>query len=404
MNIDESGFIKSGNRSNQVQIYRMAKGWRIFIWVSIPPLLALFAWGLVTPFMEGRASKNIAGTAFLVVIMTGMILLFIYAFLSMFKVRFEIHPGRIRDIGLIRSKEIPLDDIDGFRILAGQTLILLPKNPNAKKIKTSLVFERQTELLSWLSERFTDLDALDLQDEANRILNDQQLGQTEDHRIWFFNKAKRLSQVLNGFGFFLFVWTIFKPEPYQILIWTLLLYPLLALLFVRFFQGALTLDGKEQSLIPNVGLAFILPCILLALRAALDYSILEWNQFWLPFAIFGFSLFFLTLLLAKDTRKRVITMIAPLLFCAVYGYAAVINLNGILDKSNPSIYKAKIMDKKISGSKRTEYIFKLAPWGRGSEEEEVDVGKTTYSNHGIGENADIIVKNGTFGIPWFYVH
>ncbi len=125
--------MKSDTKDNQLQIYRMSKSWKIFFWVSIPPLLALFGWGLATPFMEGRAGKDIAGTIFLVVIMAGMILFLIYAFLSMFKVRIEIHADRIRDIGLIRYKEILINDIGGFRILAGQTLVLIPKNPMRRR-------------------------------------------------------------------------------------------------------------------------------------------------------------------------------------------------------------------------------------------------------------------------------
>ncbi len=394
-----------GNILSHVQVYRVSRGWRLFFAVLSPPLVFLFGWFMMMPFREGR-SNQIGYVVLSLVLGGGGVLFFLYALLSVFKGKIEVYPDRIRDVCLFKTTELLISEISGFRVLPTQsapTLLLLPKDSKIKKIKTALIVEQKADLFDWLNRNLTNLDAVDFQKEMNQVLHDTNLGETEDQRLWVLDRARRWSRILNGLGIVVLLWAFFRPQPYPYAIWTLILLPLISLGFVRHFDGVLRFDGKEQSAFPNVAPAFLMPCIGLAFRAFIDFKIVNWDKFWFPFGLSSLFLYFVILLFAKDVRQKIGTAIMLVLFCAIYGYSAVISLNGILDTTTPSIYKALVMEKRVSKGKHTSYYLKLSPWGPRKDEQEVDVGKSVYDSRETGDRADVVVRNGRLGIPWFYV-
>jgi hypothetical protein len=78
-------------------------------------------------------------------------------------------------------------------------------------------------------------------------------------------------------------------------------------------------------------------------------------------------------------------------------------LNGILDRSAPSVYQAQVNAKRICSGRHTSYNLKLSQWGPRKESKEVDVGKSVYNKHEVGDIVGVIVREGRFGIPWYYV-
>lgn len=331
---------------------------------------------------------------------------FIYALFSVFKSRIEIYPDRIRDVGLFGTTDIPINEISGFRVVPTQyvrTLLILPKEPKTKKINSALIVEHQVDLLAWLNQNFTNLDAVQTQDEMKQVLQDSRLGETEEQRRWVLERARIWAKILNNLGILVMFWAFLWPRPYPCVIWTLIILPVVALGFARYFDGALKFDTNKGSAFPNIASVFLLPCLALTLRAFTDFNILAWNKFWLPFAGVSLSLYLLTLLLATDVRKRIVAIIMPAIFCACYGYGTVISLNGILDRSRPTVYKARVINRHISTGKHTSYYLKLSAWGPRKEEKDVDVGKSVYGRHGIGDQVDVVVRDGWMEILWFRV-
>lgn len=94
---------------------------------------------------------------------------------------------------------------------------------------------------------------------------------------------------------------------------------------------------------------------------------------------------------AKDVRKKAGIAITLALLCAVYGYGAVICLNGILDSSTASKYIARVINKRASTSRHTSYCLKLSPWGPRSADQEVDVWKSVYEKHKAGDDVVVVV-------------
>jgi hypothetical protein len=391
--------------TSQPQIYRVAIGWRISSAAVILPLILLMGWIMVMPFLVGRSDRlAIAAVCFLVG--GGGMLLFLYFFLSVLKSKIEVYPDKLRNVGVFRASDIPIGEMAGFRVLPTQyakVLLLQPKDTSAKKIKITMVFADQAALLDWLNQNLTNLDSADFQEEMNQVLHDTRLGETEEQRLWVLGRAKRWAMILNGAGVIVMFWAMIRPHPYNYVIWTLIALPLVVLGFVRRFEGVLRLDGKKQSAFPNAALAFFMPCLALTLRAFTDFNILNWDSFWIPFAICSATLCLVLLQFAKDARRKIGTAIVPVVLCVLYGYSAVISLNGILDTSTPSFYEASVTRKRVSRGKHTSYYLKLSPWGPMNEEKEVDVGKFVYDRRAIGDRAEVVVRNGRLGIPWFYV-
>lgn len=391
---------------DQARVYRVPLFWRILLSIVCLPMIVLIVWFVSMPFIASRFNQ-IPVSIYIILLIGGCtILLLIYICLSAFKCRIEIYSDRISYVTLLKTIEIPIAEVSGYRILITQyvrTLLILPRSPELRKIKTSLVIENKNDLLEWLNLNLVNLDTADFQEEMNEILHDTRLGETEEQRLSVLGRAKKWAKFLNGLGFLGMLWAFFRPQPYSYVIWTLITLPLITLSFVRHFDGAMKLNGKQQSAYPNVAMAFIMPCICLALRALIDFNILSWDNFWIPFAIVSFFICTITFLFAGDVRKNISAMLLMLFMCMIYGYSAVICLNGIMDTSSASIFKARIVGKSISSGKHTTYNLNLSAWGPVKSSKKVDVPKSVYDSHAVGGYADVILRHGRFEIPWFYV-
>ena len=390
---------------SSVKIYRISRKWKIFFAIAAAPLAALFGWLMIMPLLEGRSNET--GFVLLCLLLGGgFMLFFLFALISVFKDRLEVHPEKIRDVCFLGTTELYLNDISGFRILPTQyvqMLIIQPKHSTAKKIKVALIIDHKEELLEWLNQNLVNLDSQEYQEEMDQLLSDPELGASEEQRLSLLNRAKRWSMILNGLAIVSSLWVLIRPQPYTYAIWTSISLPLIALFSLRYFNNVIKLNDKYQSAYPNVALAFIIPCLGLALRALSDFNILCWDHFWLPFLSFSLATFILVLFFAQDVRNKSGQLILLFLFCTIYGYSTVILLNGVLDRSSPSTYRANVIEKRISKGKHTSYYLKISPWGPRKGQEEIDVGRSIYNRYDTGDSVQIIVKQGRFEIPWFFV-
>lgn len=217
-------------------------------------------------------------------------------------------------------------------------------------------------------------------------------------------RAKICARGVNGVGVIASLWGFIYPCPYIYAMGVLLIVPILALFCVHYSEGVLKLDGRRNSTYPTVAPALLLPSLILCFRALMDYSILCWAAFWLPF-IAGLALLFWAInVLVKDIRRDRMQLGMGLLFCGMYAYASVITLNGILDSSQQTSYEVYVLEKRISkGSKHKSYYLRISPWGPQKESQEIDVGKRVYQMHEVGGSVTVVLKSGMFNIPWYHV-
>jgi hypothetical protein len=390
--------------ADQVRVYKVSRGWKSFYLILCAPLCVLFGWVVLTPFREsGSGSLESVGLA---LAGAGLLSLFIYVAVAVFKEKLEIFPDRIRAVGVFRTTEHPLDSIGGFRILETPymaTLVLEPGDFAGRKIQTYLWYENKEELLEWLCVNFADLDETDSQDEREEVLADGGLGSSEEERLRLPGGARRWAGILNAASVAVCLWVVIRPEPYEYAIWTLVLFPLLALAFLHYFRGALRIESKRGGLAPAIDTAFLMPALGLGARAVMDWDVLNWESFWLPFGAFSLALFLLTYFISEEIRRKTRAAAAHLLICAFYAYGAVVSLNGIMDDSVPAVEQALIVEKRTSKGSITSYYLKLSPWGPREEEREVPVTRRIYEDKGAGDSVEVVVHAGAFGIPWFYI-
>ncbi len=346
---------------------------------------------------------------FAVLLITILIVGYFFARFSLVAVnkhRIEIDSQAIREIGVFRVHELLLDEIEGFRIVTTQYvnyLMLIPKNSHLRKMRVALIVEHRDRLLEWAHHNLTDLDRVGYKMEMNEILSNDALGFSPEAKMMRMAQARKWCRRLNLGSLVMCLWGMIWPQPYQLVMWILLFLPVTGLILLHHCEGLVKLDGKAKSAYPNVAQVFLMPGLVLALRAMLDWHILEWHNFWNPFTVFTLGLLGLLFTMAYEMRKKIASAILFALFCAVYGYGATIVLNGILATAQPVSYQAQVMQKRISTGKHTDYYFTLSAWGPRNKDTEVTVSKAVYGRHPEGGTVTVFVRDGRFGIPFYFV-
>lgn len=386
------------------QLYRTSKGWRIFFFIFMPPLICLMTWLMIYSFV-GNDIKGLSVRIVFFLMGLGFDIFLIYAIVSIAKYRVEVFSDKIVEIGVFKKKEIMLKNIDGFRILPMQYInqVQFIYKDTKKKKNITLMMNDSNVFLQWLNSSIRNLDAEDYEKEVKTILSNEELGMTEEQRAYSFERAKKFASFLNILSIATMLWVLFRPQPYEIAIWTMILFPILAISSSKLFPGLIKFDESKKGAYPSVAAAFLMPGIALSLRALLDWDILSWQNFWVPFAIISICLLFLLLWFFKELRNKYGYAILLLCFCAVYGYGATISLNGINDKSTTISYSAEIINKRISTGKNTSYYLKLSPWGPRTSSKDVSVSKGFYNSVQIKDSTKVHVKKGTLNIPWFFL-
>lgn len=384
--------------------YRTGKGWKIFFFVSMPPLICLITWLMVYfPFDNDIESLSVRIILFLMGL--GFDVFLAYTLILVLKYRIEVYSDRIVEIGVFKRKEILLNNIDGFRIVSTQYVkkVQFVCKDTKKTKNITLMMNDSNVFLEWLNESLTYLDAEDYDKDIETILSNEELGVTEEQRAYSFINARKFASFLNILSIIAILWVLFRPQPYEIALWVMIVFPILTIASSKLFPGLIRFDESEKGAYPSVAAAFLMPVVTLALRAFLDWNILLWHNFWVPFALISICLFFMLEWSFKELRKRYGYAILLLCFCSVYGYGATISLNGITDTSTPINYSAEIIDKHISTGKMTSYYLKLSPWGLRTVEKDVRVPKELYNMVAKSDSIKVCTKKGALNIPWFFL-
>ncbi len=400
---------KYGNNQNKAdrppdQIFRVAKGWRIFsvvatillcvMWIASVPVLSI-NWGFIL---------------FLNAFYAGFTLLSFYNSVSAFKDRIEIYPDRIKNISIFRTSELLISETSGFRMSPYETLVLLPKDTKVRKIKVGFsCIERKSDLWEWLNQNLVYLDIEDFEIEIKRIQQNRWPDKSGDYMQWKLNSAQKWSRILNISGLILTLWTIFYPRPYKYTIWVLIIFPLVVLGFIHHFGGLLKIgdnrkirlaSGRFRFMFSSIGHALVFPCIGLTLPAICCWNILCWNKIFWPVASFSACFCFLLFSVNRGLKWKAGTVTACIFISLFYGCPSAIILNMILDTSTPSIYKTTVINKYIC---KKDCFLTLSPWITEANERSVQVRKSAYYKYEPGDTIEVTVKDGCFGIPWVTV-
>jgi hypothetical protein len=225
-----------------------------------------------------------------------------------------------------------------------------------------------------------------------------------------FHKLDWLEYITMGLG----LWFLFYPKPYDILFTALLCMPLLGL----FFNG-LTGRPSISSLVEiskdddgsdkyDVADFIDFAAWIILLRVMIDYEFESFYSMIIPgtvaFAGMLIILFTTHKLIGRTTKSKTWIYLSLIFNVFLYSYAGTYGANCVYDKSEPTIYNAKVIDKRISRSRRhTTYYVKVTPWGHHYDKEEISVPESQYDEIQIGQTIKIDLKEGLFNIPWYYI-
>lgn len=387
--------------------YRMAKGWRIFIYILAPLLIAVFVFILLLPFLPG-INNGISSNAywFFIPLSIAMIALMIVGIMDTIKGKFVIDKNQVFTVSTFINRNLLFSEIKGYRV-TDKYLFIESNNENKKRIKVSTYVAHTNEIEVWLAENFKDLDVVESNEEKKEILNNEAYGFTPGEREAKLEKARLAAKVLNWAGVLLAVWTFIFPTPYEYAIIASIIFPVICIIILKYYNGLIRIDERKSTAYPSIFLALITSTMALFIRILLDYAIFDYAKIWLPVIII--TLVFIAFILVGNKEfqfkkaNNYLTILGLLFYISGYSYGALVAVNCLFDKSEPKIFNAKILSKRVSTGKYTSYNLEITPWGPQKEVDEVQVSKPLYEQLEKDDEVTIYFMNGKFDIAWYEV-
>jgi hypothetical protein len=226
-----------------------------------------------------------------------------------------------------------------------------------------------------------------------------------------FHKLDWLEYITLGLGF----WFLIYPKPYDILFTVLLFMPILGLLLNgltgRPSISSLVEISKDDNGNDKYDVADFInfAAWIILLRVVLHYEFESFYSLIIPgtitFAIMLIILFTTHKLIENTTKSKTWIYLSLIFNIFIYSYSATYGANCVYDKSEPQVYDAEVVDKRVhKGSKgRRSYYVKVTPWGHHYDKEEISVSSDQFDDIQIGQTIKIDLKKGFFNIPWYYI-
>lgn len=225
-----------------------------------------------------------------------------------------------------------------------------------------------------------------------------------------FHKLNWLEYITIGLG----LWFLFYPVPYNLLFTVLLCIPILGLI-LNGLNGRPSIaslveiskdgDGSDKY---DVADFIDFAAWIILLRVLSDYEFESFYSMIIPgtiaFAIMLILLFATHRLISNTTKSKSWIYLSLIFNVCLYSYAGTYGANCVYDNSEPTIYNAEVVDKRISkGRRHTTYYVKVTPWGHHHDKEEISVSMDHYNEIQVGKTVKIDLKKGLFNIPWYYI-
>ncbi len=329
-----------------------------------------------------------------------------YGLIETIKWKFVIDSDKVYAAGAFSRKQLRFDEIKGYRI-DDNYIYIESSIAGKKKISISTYLGKTDEIVEWLSSYYPDLDLLHAEQEEQEILGNEELGWTIEQREEKLYKARKTAKVLNWAGGLIGAWTFFWPDPYELAIMASITVPIVVIVAMKLSSGLIRIDERKDSAYPSILWAVLAPSMGLCVRALLDYNIFSHNNVWMPSAVIAFTMIMVLMVGNKEFKfKKAVDYFSVLVIASIlfaYSYGSIITVNCINDNSEPVVFNAKVLSKRISSGKSTTYYLELTPWGVQKDIEEVSVSKELYEQLESDDLVNIYFMKGYLYIPWFVV-
>jgi multidrug transporter EmrE-like cation transporter len=379
------------------QEYRISTGYRIFYGILV---VAFAAMGFFL-FEKASLSKGIiVATIVSLIFFIGALLFAMY----IIKRRVIISDEEIVVSGAFGTRHAFIHDVKGIRSNGKAVFIHLL---NGKKITINDydAIGKSDELKQWLKSNVRDLDNEDYEEEKAVILQDSDLGFTQEEREAKFKKVSVIALVYSGIAFVLMLVSIFFHQSNLVLSMVLLAFPLIGVALMAFSRGLIRLNIKKGSAYPSVFIGLFFACFALIMQSFIDTKILDFSKVWTPVIVGAIILMgILSLIILKQPNQTIKGQIVPvLLISAFFSFGAVQQVNRNFDQATPQVFSATVTNQYIKRGKSTSYHIVITGWGPHQEEDDVTVSSDFYDQVPIGSKVKVNLKQGKLHIPWYYI-
>ncbi|AMR31967.1 hypothetical protein A0256_11305 [Mucilaginibacter sp. PAMC 26640] len=314
----------------------------------------------------------------------------------------------IRVSGMFVTREVSNDDIKGFRVEDKAIFIY----SNVEGVRRIMINDYRSigdsdGLIRELSNRFSDLNAVETQKLLNNILSDNEIGYSQEERMTKLQKASKVTVIYNLLGLSFLIALFFINTLFGSLYFTFisLIYPVLGVILLFRHHGLIKFITKKTSPHPNVIYGMLFPVCMLFVKGIVSYNLVEVNRAYLPIALIALLFFGLIYWKGFDktdgaAKGQIIGMLTFALFYAL-GFTLTVNCD--LDQSRPQPFSAKVKDLNIEHGKKITYHIKLTPWGPISNSRDLQISKSQFDLASIGFDVKVCLKKGLLNIPWYYV-
>ena len=342
---------------------------------------------------------TIGCVGFLVLSVVGLRQMYRYR-VSLFEDRLEYDSGFGFGVTVIRR-----DDIGGVRTHDhyGITTVRLFRKPDLKKLKTiSTAFKADEAFFDWF-EGLRDLDQEEAQKEMDEILGNAELGGDKEERL---ATAQKYSDAVDWFiraSCGVALWGMIFPRPYVVALLVNALIPAIAFLLLFKLPNIVQLETKQHSRETRLGLdmPILMPSAALGLRAVMDTRPIDWWDLTTPTVIGTLGICYLLYRAQAKTKWYTYALSAALLWPYPAGLVSL--ANQLLDSSTPERVSATVLEKEMTKDKTTFRYFRLTAGGPWPEEHRELVWRDIYESTEEGESVCLLVRKGTFNIPWWTI-
>jgi hypothetical protein len=303
------------------------------------------------------------------------------------------------------TKSILLKDIAGYQEGEKEYFVLVLKT--GKRQQVPQIIARRNELIGWIKENYRNLDALELEMNKKRFLEDDRFGFTKKERGESLKKAKRFAKVANIGGVAIGLWYLFYPVPYDFILSLVLLIPLFAVYCIWRSKGLIRFYSIKESPYPSLGPLFAFLIGVAVLRALSAYDIYTfpptgWARLLGGITFLATSTLFSAREILRVEGKRGFLIAGIVVAAGGYSYGALIISNCHFDQAPPQVWPVTVTGKHIDKGKTTSYYVAVSPWGKYRDGKDIEVRKSFYNQVQTGEPIKILLKPGKFGIPWYF--
>jgi len=383
--------------------YRIKTGWRIFLLIGCPLLAALFVYLFI--FVINATYMVVAGRIFIAAISLGMTGLMLYGIGDAIIGYYEIGDDFIAQRTIFGKKTIRLSDIQGVSM--NDKYIRLVPVTGKKGLNVSLYIEKSDDIGAWAYSRFEDLDTQKAEEEDIEVLKEvtrEIPALDHDNQL---AKARRAAKYLNWAGYGTGLLAFFYSHPYDAVVVSTMVVPVVIILAIRWSKGFLRYNGTDKSRYPIMAFVILMPIAGLGIRAMFDFNILDFGNLWIEAIAVDAALIAMAMWSSNELSFKGPMSTFTLVFMSVlfYGYAisSMTIINCRFDSGDYQPFKAAILNKEISDGKVTTYYLDLSPWGPRTEHEQVSVDKNLFNRANVGDTVEVYLYEGRLKAKWFEV-